>query len=70
MWSPRVVESDPRRKPRSALGGRIVGADIGPFAQAGLDEALGLAAGARRIGFGSQMAQADVGAGSPEPWPL
>src|SRR2546427_8672758 len=32
-----------------AIGRRVVGAEIGPFAQQGLDEAFGLAVGARRI---------------------
>src|SRR6185436_8893003 len=45
------------------FGGGMVGAGVGPFAQAGLDEALGLAVGARRIGSGADMAQPGLAAG-------
>jgi hypothetical protein len=45
MWQPRSRERARRYALRSIVG-------------AGMDEALGLASGARRIGFGSQMVQA------------
>jgi hypothetical protein len=35
----------------------VEGVGIGPFAQGGLDEALGLAVGARRVGSGSLVRQ-------------
>jgi hypothetical protein len=33
----------------------VVGSGVGPFAQAGLDEALRLAVGSGRVGLGAQM---------------
>ena len=42
---------------RSAHGGVLVRAGVGPFAQGGLDEALGLAVSAGGIGAGEEMAQ-------------
>jgi hypothetical protein len=43
-----IVASEPDRQ----LCGAAVGVGIGPFAKRGLDEALGLSVGARRIGPG------------------
>src|SRR5579885_949611 len=39
---------------------------VGPFAQAGLDEAFGFAIGFRRIGLGADVAQAEASAGAAE----
>jgi hypothetical protein len=44
----------------------VVGAGEGPLAGDGLDEALGLAVGLRAIGFGEEMADAQLLAGSGE----
>jgi hypothetical protein len=50
-----VVAVQPEGQLGGALVGGVVAAGIGPFAQAGLDEALGFAIGSRRVGFGAQM---------------
>ena len=45
MRSSGVVEVEERRKERGSLNAVVVPANVSPFAQAGLDEALGLAVG-------------------------
>ena len=46
MWSVPVVLVEPSGQMLGALVGVVVAAGVGPFAQGGLDEALGLAVGA------------------------
>src|SRR4029077_17162914 len=60
-----VVVGDPGVDSSAPLGGGLVGAGVGPLAQAGLDEALGLAVGARRVGPGADMLEAGLGTGRP-----
>lgn len=55
MGSMPVVAVEPDGQFSGAIVGSLVGAGIGPFAQACLDEALGFAVGFRRIGPGAQM---------------
>ena len=55
MGSMPVVAVKPEGQLGGAVVGGAVGAGIGPFAQACLDEALGLPVGFRRVGPGAQM---------------
>ena len=55
MGAMPVVAVKPEGQLGGALLGGVVGACVGPFAQAGLDEALGLSVGFGRVGFGAQM---------------
>ncbi len=57
-----VVVVQPDVEVLGALLGRLVGACVGPFAQGGLDEALGLAVGARGVGAGVAMHEAEAAA--------
>ena len=54
MGAMPVVAVKPAGQLGGALLGGVIGVRVGPFAQAGLDEALGLAIGFGRIGFGAQ----------------
>src|SRR3989454_4738053 len=49
MRSSAIVVLQPAGQHARSIGRRVVGAEIGPFAQQGLDEAFGLAVGARRV---------------------
>ena len=53
-----VVPAQPTGEGPSAIGEGAVSEDTGPAAQRGLDQLLGLAAGARRIGAGTPVLQA------------
>jgi hypothetical protein len=53
-----VIVVEEAREVGGTDGGVGVGAGVSPFAQGGLDEALGLAVGAWGIGAGEEMAQA------------
>jgi hypothetical protein len=57
-------------QPRGHVGGTVSGAEVGlavePFAQRGLDEALGLAVGAGPVRPRGQVTRAEGGEGSPE----
>jgi hypothetical protein len=55
MGAMPVVAVQPEGQFGGALVGGVVSAGVGPFAQAGLDEALGFAIGSRRVGFDAQM---------------
>src|SRR5260370_345648 len=50
-----VTSMQPGRKVLGTLISREVGLGVGPLAQRGLDEALGLAIGFRRVGLGAQV---------------
>src|SRR3954452_6815828 len=50
----------------SQTGGGTVGLSVGPFAQGGLDEALGLAVCLGRIGLGPDVLEAELAAGAAE----
>jgi len=50
-----VVGMEPWEQSVGGLLGMIIGACVGPFAQSGLDEAFGLAIGARGIGTGKDV---------------
>ena len=50
----------------SAMVTRVIGAGISPFTGDGLDEAFGLAIGLGAIGFGEEMFEAELLAGSGE----
>ena len=55
MGAMPVVAVQPEGQFGGAFVGGVVRAGVGPFAQAGLDEALGFAVGFRRVGPGAQM---------------
>src|SRR5512134_835663 len=61
-----VVEMGPARQSIGAVLRGGEGSGIGAFAQDGLDEAFGLAVGARRIGPGSQVFEPGIAAGGLE----
>jgi len=55
MGAMPVIAVKPNGQFGGALLGCVVGSCVGPLAQAGLNEALGLSVGLWRVGFGSQM---------------
>src|ERR1700735_346947 len=55
MRSMPVVAVKPARQLSGAVFRGFVGSCVGPFAQAGLNEALGLSVGFGRVGFGPQV---------------
>jgi hypothetical protein len=61
-----IVAVQPGVDGPAALARAGIGSGVGPFAQGSLDEALGLAVGARRVGLGAQVAQAGISAGTTE----
>ena len=61
-----VVPGEPSAEVSVAAIGAAMGDGVGPFAQQGLDEAFGLAIGARRIGPCADVAQAEPAAGFGE----
>src|SRR4030095_3719678 len=63
VWSSAIVVLQPAGQHAHAIGGRVIRTLIGPFAQQRLDEALGLAIGARSIGPRSAMGQAERSTG-------
>jgi hypothetical protein len=60
-----VVMVEPIGKSVLARLGGSIGLCVGPLAQAGLDEPLGLAVGARGVGLGAQVAQPQCAASLP-----
>jgi len=58
-----IVTMEPSWQLGSAFFRGVVGLGISPFAQAGLDEALGLAVGLGRIGPGADVLEAKTLAG-------
>src|SRR5580704_5403101 len=66
MWAGVIVVGDPRVHGLATLGGGLIGAGVGPFAQAGLDEALGLAVGTRRVRPRADVLEPGPGAGGAE----
>src|SRR6266487_4440359 len=64
MLSPVVVSIEPGPKLRASLGRAAVDASVGPFAQHRLDEALGLAVGARPVRPCSQVPEPQLAAGN------
>ena len=66
MGTLSVVGVDEGEHGLASFGGGAIGVGVGPFAQAGLDEALGLAVGAGRVGAGPDVAQAGGGDGFAE----
>jgi hypothetical protein len=61
-----VVEVSPRRQPRSAIRGVLMEAGACPFADGGLDEAVGLAVGARSVDAGANVFDLELAAGLGE----
>ena len=61
-----VVKVEPAGQRRGAVLGAGEGPGIGAFAHDSLNEALGLAVGARRVGLGAQVAQAGGDTGVAE----
>ena len=61
-----IVTMEPSWQLGSAFFRGVVGLGISPFAQAGLDEALGLAVGLGRIGPGADVLEAKTLAGFAE----
>src|SRR5271155_889649 len=57
VWPSGVVMAEPIGKSVLARLGGGVGLRVGPLAQAGLDEPLGLTVGARGVGLGAEVAQ-------------
>src|SRR5215471_6563708 len=53
-----VIAMQPFWQIGGSLAGMAVGTPIRPFAQCGLDEALGLAVGSRRVDLGEDVSQA------------
>ena len=66
MGAMPIVVVEPGEQMVGALEGGEVGAGIGPFAEGGLDEALGLAVGARSVGAGEVVADAEAAASATE----
>ena len=62
VWSVPVVVVQLDVEVLGALLGRLVGARVSPFAQGGLDEAFGLAVGARGVEPGVAMHEAEAAA--------
>src|SRR2546425_12736011 len=63
MRSSAIVVLQPAGQHARSIGRRVVGAEIGPFAQQGLDEAFGLAVGARRVRPRATMRQMEGSTG-------
>src|SRR3982751_454702 len=61
-----VVSVQPDRQRSSAVVRGGVGLSVGPFAQGGLDEALGLAVCLGRIGLGPDVLETEIAAGPAE----
>ena len=61
-----VVEVIPEGQDSAPLIRVEIGVTVGPFAQGGLDEALGLAIGLGAIGAGEFLADAQAATGDPE----
>src|SRR5258706_7399724 len=55
MWPMPIVSVQPLGQMSGSFVRCQVGPSVGPFAQRGLDEALGLAIGFWRVGFGAQV---------------
>src|SRR5438128_2603996 len=66
MWAMPVVMMRPPLQHHGALRGAWIGNPISPFAQSGLDEALGLAVGLRAVGASEAVLEAEPAAGSGE----
>ena len=66
MGSPVIVEGEEFGESLGALGGGWIGAVVGPAAQECLDEAFGFSVGARAVGAGAKVAQAQPSAGGGE----
>src|SRR5207247_2392346 len=58
-----IIMLQPARQHPGAIGGGVVGPRIGPLAQQGLDEALGLAVGAGGVGARALMGEPQGAAG-------
>src|SRR2546425_9146692 len=67
MRSSAIVVLQPAGQHARSIGRRVVGAEIGPFAQQGLDEAFGLAVGARRVRPRATMRQMEARQGGAKP---
>src|SRR5579871_5583421 len=61
-----IVVGDPWLHGVASLGGGLVGAGVGPFAQGGLDKALGLAVGFWRVGPGADVPDPALGEAGAE----
>src|SRR5262245_24650878 len=61
-----VVVMKPAREQSVALLGIEIGASVDPFAESGLDQAFGLAVGARSIGTSEVVMESELDHGSPE----
>ena len=61
MWPGLIVAGDPRLHGVGSLVRGLVDAGVGPFSQAGLDEAFGFAVGAWRVGPGAGVLQLGPG---------
>src|SRR3954453_1905318 len=61
-----VVSVQPDRQRSGAVIRGGVGLSVGPFAQGGLDEALGFAVCLGRIGLGPDVLEAEIAAGAAE----
>src|SRR6266404_3651526 len=66
MGSPVIVVGEEFGESLGALGGGWIGAVVGPAAQESLDEAFGFSVGARAVGAGTQVTQAESSAGGGE----
>ena len=66
MRSVPVVSVKPDGQLAGAFAGVGIGPGVGPFAQRGLDEAVGLSVGSGRIGLGADVADLEALAGCGE----
>src|SRR6476619_5570528 len=61
-----VIAMQPFWQIRSSFPRMAIGTSVGPFAQSGLDEALGFAIGSRRVELGEDMTHAPSATGCPK----
>ena len=66
VWAMPVVSMQPEGEFFGASIGGGIGLGVGPFAQSGLDEALGLAIGLGGVRFGAEVFEPEIAAGVAE----
>lgn len=66
VWSKPVIGVNKGLQGSLAVGGGLVGSDIGPLTQAGLHEALDFSVGLRRVRPSADVSDAQLLAGSTE----
>ena len=66
MGAMEVIVMEVVRKEGRAVVAGVIGTGVGPLAGDGLDEAFGFAISLRPVGFGEEMLEAELAAGSSE----